>query len=248
MPPSWLEPALGALNASDGSRADSVSRLLHAFPDHFNDEKLVVRAFAAPTLTRLHLARASRDRLYPAPNGFLWAELPHRVRNYFIGLCLNDLLIHRLGVAPQLVDPDAINQEAGRFGKLGRDRYGGIARYLKAFPLPPSSRDDSFHLIDNRSGEVRDYTLDSIREKALPSFRHVAVGRQVIPLDELRQFTMRAILKEGQIVSSFVVDKLLISVMEDGDFFLPFAAATNEMSALVIGRRPFLSVRPMAVV
>jgi hypothetical protein len=244
MPPAWFPRAMNAISGSDGSRVSTVRRLRRAFPQF--TEKLAVRALVAPTMTRLHFARTPRGRFEAAPNGRIWARMLSRDRSRFTGLCLRDLLVHRLGLERGLASGEAIREEAQRIGPRARDRCRGYYRLLEGFPPPPSAIEADWVLYG--PGDRRGTTVDaaSFIARLRPDLEATASGRQVIDLDDLRTEAMSKLYSKGIITSSFAVDRALLGLMEESEVFLPFGGATNQMDSLVVAGRPFSVVRPRA--
>jgi hypothetical protein len=244
MPPAWFSRAMTAIANSDGSRVATIRRLRTAFPQF--DEKLAVRALVAPTMTRLHFARTPRGRFEAAPNGTLWARMPSKQQSRFTGLCLRDLLVHRLGLKRDLARADAIRKEAMRVGPRARDRCRGYYRLLEEFPPPESAIEADWVLYESGSQDGTLVTAASFTSRLRPNLDAVARGRQVIGLDALRVEVMLKLYSEGIITSSFALDRGLLGLMKESEAFLPFGAATNQMDSLVVAGRPFSAVRPRA--
>jgi hypothetical protein len=245
LPPRWLPVALEAVSRADGTRADAVAKWLQAFPGY--GEKLVVRALIVPTLTRLHFIRVRPDEVEVAPNGRLWSVLAPAARAPFVGLCLRDQLVIRSGLSESDASAAGLRQEARRRGTKRGDGLLGFARLAEAYPPPQSSGVGPALWLEVRTGRAE---RESMQETLPPLGRLLSAaiaGRDVVGLDELRRRVLLALEKIGRIVTSFLLDRVLLDYMSSGQLCSPFASATNQIGSLVLGRTPFSAVRPRSL-
>jgi hypothetical protein len=243
LPPSWFGGSLGAILDSDGTRWDADRRVLKAFPGH--DTKLSMRAFAVPTLTRLQFVRASPGFLLPAPNGLLWKDLPVDKRSPFIGLCVRDLLVLQLGLSPTLVRAEHLAAIGKELGKPYRDRLAGLVRLLRRFPPPDVAGCTDAVSLSVVSARPQELDSSHARKLLREDLAGELKGRDIVRLDDLRVGVMRSLLAKGRIVSSFMVDWVLLSFMSKSEMCIPAASATTRLGGLVVGRKPFDAVQSL---
>jgi hypothetical protein len=244
MPPSWFNDVSEAILASGGSRAAATRSVLSLHPEA--DEKLAMRAFAVPTLTRLHYVRAGPGTLAAAPNGSQWLASTVRQRDRLTGLNLRDLMVHRLGVAVERLEPTRILSEARSQGKLALDRVRVFAAMLTQFPPPPEVANRPCVSLGRGGNGTKAESLAEFLRVVVPPLRRTIEGGGIVRLDPLRSRTMKILAEGDRTVSSFLIDRALLAVMDRGELCTPIGSSTNTFGGLVLGRRPFDAVRAMA--
>lgn len=244
LPPEWFEPALLAVLEAKGSRAGATRNVLERFQDKPGlTEKLAMRAFVIPTLTRLHFLRSTSDALFAAPNGLIWSELRSRQRAPYTGLCLRDFLCLSLGVPAELTKWTALRELSNRLGPPYPDRLGGMIRMLRKFPAPPAAALGGQGALSESEGDTFSLGVAELEQQMIVALQSGLRGKKIVGLDSLRIAALREIWSTSNaIASSFRLDRVLLRAMSEGRLCSPFASGTNALGELVLGRRPFGSV------
>lgn len=247
MPPEWFNPALTAVLEARGSRTEATRNVLERFRDKPGvTEKLAMRAFVVPTLTRLHFLRSTPEALLAAPNGVIWDETQAPLRDLFVGLCLRDFLVLSLGVPDEFTDGAALKSLARDLGNRYRDRLGGMTRLLRRFPGPAASSAGHLFALSDRPGEPPRLSLPGLEQRIDEAFQSYMRGKRVVGLDSLRVAGLREVRSKSHVIaSSFRADKVLLGAMSEGRLCSPFASGTNALGELILGHRPFASVLPL---
>ncbi len=237
LPPGKLLPVLTAVHLKGPERSPVVAAIQDLFPG--KTAKSTVRGMALPTVTRLHLVRASETAISLAPNGFGVFESGLPPDDYL------SIAVRAAGFARYRLPVDMLRDSSFLRGEASGPRTpitepkARFAAMLKRFPVHPLGWEKyGFTVVDGAgfSLKVAGVKARKLVSAALPE-------GQLLPLDTARIRILREAWKHGWLATSFDVDRWMIALSTGSNPILQlWRQATRSLDELLIQGRSFGSV------